>query len=167
MGIVGTFILVVFVISALLLILIVLVQDDQGEGLGGIFGGGSGSAFGPRSGNVLTKITSVLAIIFFLGAFGLAWLNRTPEAENLVGKARVETLQKSKNDWWVEIKKEQKNQASTSTAGATENSSVKSVEGNKETKEKGNATTVSGETKPATNSSINKSASKEKPKEKK
>ncbi len=107
MGIVGTFILVVFVLSAILLILIVLVQDEQGEGLGGIFGGGSGSAFGPRSGNVLTKITSVLAVIFFLGAFGLAWINRTRETGNIVGKARVETLKENENDWWVKIKEQQ------------------------------------------------------------
>ncbi len=156
MGIVGTFILVVFVISALLLILIVLIQDEQGEGLGGIFGGGSGSAFGPRSGNVLTKITSVLAIIFFLGAFGLAWLNRTPEAENLVGKARVENLQKSKNDWWVEIKKQEKSNTSSNTAKAASSKSVES----KKTEQ--NTGTSPEKVKSTVNSSIGKSSSQEK-----
>jgi len=102
MGIVGLLLLILFVASALFLVLFILIQDEQGEGMGGIFGGGGGGAFGPRSGNVLTKITSVLAIIFLTGAFGLAWINRTPEAGNIVGKARVETLKESKKDWWVE-----------------------------------------------------------------
>ncbi|NOY08173.1 MAG: preprotein translocase subunit SecG [Spirochaetes bacterium] len=102
MGIVGVLLLILFVASALFLILFILIQDEQGEGMGGIFGGGGGGAFGPRSGNVLTKITSVLAIIFLTGAFGLAWINRTPEVGNIIGKARVETLKESKNDWWVE-----------------------------------------------------------------
>ncbi len=94
--------LAVFVISALLLIVIVMMQDEGGEGLGGIFGGGgSGSQVGNRSGNILTKTTSVLGAIFFLSAFGVAWLNRTPEegdveaaARRLEGGAGVE--------WWLE-----------------------------------------------------------------
>jgi protein translocase SecG subunit len=79
----GIALLIVFVISAILLVLIVLVQDDQGEGLGGIFGGGSSTAFGSRSGNILTKVTSVIAAIFFIIAFMFAWINRSmsPELE--------------------------------------------------------------------------------------
>ena len=55
MGIIGIVLLVIMAISAVLLVLVVLVQDDQGEGIGGIFGGGSNTAFGSRSGNVLTR----------------------------------------------------------------------------------------------------------------
>ena len=110
MGIVGLLLLILFIASALFLILFVLIQDEQGEGMGGIFGGGGGGAFGPRSGNVLTKITSVLAIIFLTGAFGLAWINRTPEVGNIIGKARVETLKESKNNWWVETSNKAENQ---------------------------------------------------------
>ena len=36
--------MVLFVISAILLIGIVLLQDEQGDGMGGLFGGGSGAA---------------------------------------------------------------------------------------------------------------------------
>jgi len=102
MGLVSIIILIIFILSALILILVVLIQDDQGEGLGGLFGGGSSSAFGPRTGNVLTKFTSVVAAIFLVTAFGIAWLNRTPETGNILQKARVEKLKEAdENDWWV------------------------------------------------------------------
>lgn len=131
MGIVGILLLVIFILSALLLVLFVLIQDEQGEGLGGIFGGGSGSAFGPRTGNVLTKITSILAVIFLTGAFGLAWINRTPEVGNIVGKARVETLKESKNDWWVETSTKTTTSTGDKNTASTESNSNKTTEKNK------------------------------------
>lgn len=65
MGISAILLLVFLAIICILLILIVLVQTEDGDGLGGIFGGSSNTVFGPRSGNILTKITTVLAILFF------------------------------------------------------------------------------------------------------
>jgi len=94
---------VIFAIAALLMILVIMLQDDQGEGIGGLFGGGSSSAFGSRSGNILTRFTSILGAIFIVGAFALAWLNRTPESTDIVEKARLEQMQETENsDWWVE-----------------------------------------------------------------
>jgi preprotein translocase subunit SecG len=113
MGLIGIILLVIMVISAVLLVLVVLVQDDQGEGIGGIFGGGSSSAFGSRSGNVLTRFTAVLAAVFLVACFGMAWLGRTPTGGNVVSKARQEALGGSdKQSWWVQT-------PSTSTNGAT------------------------------------------------
>ena len=99
MAIIGTLLLVIFVISAILLIIIVMMQDEQGDGLGGIFGGGSGAAFGSRSGNILTKTTSILGAIFILSSLGNAWINRTPGAGDVLGVAREETAQ-STSEWW-------------------------------------------------------------------
>jgi preprotein translocase subunit SecG len=70
--------LVFFVIVAILLILLVLVQNEEGDSLGGIFAGGSGSAFGSRSGNVLTKATTILGALFLTLSLGMALLNRSP-----------------------------------------------------------------------------------------
>ncbi|MDR1655536.1 MAG: preprotein translocase subunit SecG [Treponema sp.] len=78
MGILGIVLLVFFVIIAILLILLVLVQNEEGDSLGGIFAGGSGSAFGSRSGNVLTRATSILGALFLIISLGLALVNRTP-----------------------------------------------------------------------------------------
>lgn len=63
-----------FFIASLLLVLVVLIQPG-GEGGMGFFGGGSQSAFGTKTGNVLTKFTTVLAALFFLISFVLGYLN--------------------------------------------------------------------------------------------
>ena len=104
MGLISIALLVILVISAILLVLVVLVQDEQGEGIGGIFGGGSSTAFGSRSGNVLTRFTAVLAAIFLFCCFGVAWINRTPNAGNVIGKSRQQALTTTsdQNSWWVQ-----------------------------------------------------------------
>lgn len=100
MGIIEIVLLVVFVISAILLVILVLMQDEQGEGLGGIFGGGSSTAFGSRSGNVLTKFTAILGGIFLFCSFGLAWVNKTPEAGDVIGAARRQGSEQASEEWW-------------------------------------------------------------------
>ncbi len=57
--------IVIEVLSCLLLIGIILLQKSKSEGLGLAFGAGAGeSLFGARAGNVLSKATVVLGIIF-------------------------------------------------------------------------------------------------------
>jgi preprotein translocase subunit SecG len=103
MALLGIILLVLFVLSAILLIVLVLLQDDQGEGLGGLFGGGSSAAFGSRSGNVLTRFTSILGAIFLTCSFGLAWVNKTPESGDVLGVARRERLKDAEEfTWWEE-----------------------------------------------------------------
>ncbi len=99
MAIIGGILLVIFIISSILLIIIVMLQDDQGEGLGGIFGGGSSSTFGSRSGNILTKTTSIIGAVFLISSFGLTWVNRTPEKGDVLGVAR-EQVGETQQEWW-------------------------------------------------------------------
>ncbi len=106
MGLISIAVLVILVISAILLVLVILIQDEEGEGIGGLFGGGSSTPFGSRSGNVLTKFTAVLATIFLFCAFALAWLNRSPEVGNVIGKARQQSIQTGQsNEWWIQLSK--------------------------------------------------------------
>jgi len=100
MGIIETLLLVVFAISALLLIIVVLMQDDQGEGLGGLFGGGSSTPFGSSSGNVLTRITGVLGVIFIVSSLGMAYVSRTVESDDVLGEARRNASEQTEN--WFE-----------------------------------------------------------------
>lgn len=88
--------LVVFVLVGILLSLLVLIQDEQGDTIGGLFSGGSNSPFGSRSGNILTRTTSVLGAIFLGLAVLLAFWYRTPRAD-LVPEAGVTT--ESTADW--------------------------------------------------------------------
>jgi preprotein translocase subunit SecG len=101
MGILNVLLLVFFVIVAVLLVLLVLIQNEEGDSLGGIFAGGSGSAFGSRSGNVLTRTTTILGALFLVLCLGLALLNRTPGASGVEAAGRqLETGVGS--DWWQE-----------------------------------------------------------------
>src|SRR5512141_2759403 len=62
-----------YVLSCLLLLLVVLLQQGKGGDMASAFGGGgSQTAFGARAGaTVLTKATTVLGILFMLGAIVL------------------------------------------------------------------------------------------------
>jgi len=67
--------LVFYVVVALLMVLVILMQRPKSEGLGAAFGGGvTENIFGAQTTNVLTKITSWLATLFFLLTFGLSIL---------------------------------------------------------------------------------------------
>lgn len=100
MGPISILLLVIFVISALLIVALVMIQDEGGEGLGGIFGGGGGSQqIGNRSGNILTKTTSILGAVFMLTAFGLAWFNRS-EGGDLQEAAAQLRGEGARVEWW-------------------------------------------------------------------
>jgi len=101
MGILSVILLVLFVIIAVLLISLVLVQNEEGEGLGGIFAGGSGSAFGSRSGNVLSRITTVLGALFLIVSLGLALLSRPPSRTGVEEEGR-RLLTEGAGSSWVE-----------------------------------------------------------------
>ena len=99
MAVLSVVLLVVFIIVIVLLILLVLVQNEEGDSLGGVFAGGSSSVFGSRSGNILTRATSVLGVLFLALSFGMALLNRTPGDRGVEAAGRrIDTEQSA--DWW-------------------------------------------------------------------
>lgn len=68
--------LVVFVLVAVLMVLVILMQRPKSEGLGAAFGGGvTENIFGAQTTNVLVKFTTWLAGIFFVLTFALSILN--------------------------------------------------------------------------------------------
>ncbi len=76
-----TIILAVYVVIAVSLIGLILVQHGKGADAGANFGGGSGggasdTVFGSQgSGNFLSKTTGILATLFFSIALGLSYLS--------------------------------------------------------------------------------------------
>ncbi|MDQ6807996.1 MAG: preprotein translocase subunit SecG [Verrucomicrobiota bacterium] len=65
----------IYVLVALLMVLVILMQRPKSEGLGAAFGGGmTENLFGAQTTNVLTKFTGWLAGTFFLLTFLLSIL---------------------------------------------------------------------------------------------
>ena len=89
--------LIIQIMVALGIIGLVLIQHGKGADAGAAFGGGaSGTVFGSRgSGNFLTKMTAVLAALFFANSLMLAWLVAHPDGvvnESIVPTAITETM---------------------------------------------------------------------------
>lgn len=74
MEILVTLLTTLLVILAVFIILIVLLQSDKSSGMGILGGGGSQSAFGSSTADVLTKITGTMVALFMIIAFGLSVL---------------------------------------------------------------------------------------------
>jgi preprotein translocase subunit SecG len=100
MGILGILFLVVFIVIAVLLVLLVLVQNEEGDSLGGIFAGGSASAFGSRSGNVLTRATSILGALFLILSLSLALLNKSGGITGIEAAGREQSAGQE-SDWFM------------------------------------------------------------------
>jgi preprotein translocase subunit SecG len=70
--------MIIFIIVCLFLILLVLIQKGRGGGLASAFGGAGGNtAFGSKTGDVLTWATSVVFGIFLVLAIVLNLLTNT------------------------------------------------------------------------------------------
>ncbi|HUS45448.1 MAG TPA: preprotein translocase subunit SecG [Phycisphaerae bacterium] len=66
---------VLFLLCAVILTLLVLIQRGRGGGLAGAFGGPGGhSAFGTKTADVFIKATAILGAVFFVLALLAAWL---------------------------------------------------------------------------------------------
>jgi preprotein translocase subunit SecG len=74
-----------FILVSVLLIMIVLIQKGRGGGLSGAFGGGGGgtTAFGSKTGDVLTWATSIIFGVFLILAVSLNWLADWREGQRM------------------------------------------------------------------------------------
>ncbi|WP_024654200.1 preprotein translocase subunit SecG [Borrelia persica] len=88
---------VFFVITSFMIILLVLFQDEQGDGIGGVFGGGSSSIFGARSSSVAIKITAFFITLFFIFVIALSFINTRRVDSDLLKDVKVD--EKSSTFW--------------------------------------------------------------------
>ena len=83
-----TVILIIHVLLAVALIVLILVQHGKGADAGAAFGSGASSTvFGARgSATFLTKLTTGIALIFFVTSISLAYIasNKTTESKSLI-----------------------------------------------------------------------------------
>ena len=90
-----TFLLIVHIILAVLLICSVLLQKSDGGALG--IGGGSDNLMSSRSaGNFLTKFTAIVAFLFILTSISLTLVNKK-DVSNKSVIDKIEKLDKNSN----------------------------------------------------------------------
>ncbi|MBB5319910.1 preprotein translocase subunit SecG [Marinobacter oulmenensis] len=93
-----TLVVVVHVVIAVALVGLVLIQQGKGADAGAAFGGGaSQTVFGSQgSGSFLTRMTTLMAVIFFVTSFSLAvFAKQRAEVAGQVGIPQVEEAQQA------------------------------------------------------------------------
>src|SRR5690554_8119358 len=92
-----TLVVVVHVVIAVALVGLVLIQQGKGADAGAAFGGGGASqtVFGSQgSGSFLTRVTALLAIVFFVTSFSLAVFAK--QRAEVAGEAGIPTVKESR-----------------------------------------------------------------------
>ena len=82
----------IYVVICIVLLMAILLQQGKGGAIASAFGGsGSQTAFGARAGaTLLTRITTVTAVLFMLGSIGLGIMWQRGGSSSVVsGKAPV------------------------------------------------------------------------------
>jgi preprotein translocase subunit SecG len=81
-------VLTVYVIVCLVLMMVVLLQQGKGGDIANAFGGGSSqAAFGARAGaTVLSRATTVCAVLFVIGAIVLGILGQSERGSVIGGR---------------------------------------------------------------------------------
>ena len=92
----SSFLIVAYIFVCLALTLVILLQASKGGGLAGAFGGGGGmgAVFGGRgAATFLSRLTTVLAVLFLSVALFLSLINKggTGSRESLVEQEREKT----------------------------------------------------------------------------
>lgn len=89
-----TILITVQVLSAVIIVGLVLLQQGKGADMGAAFGSGSaGSVFGSSgSANFLSRSTAVAATIFLVTTLGLAYLNKSPSIEKMPGGGIMDSI---------------------------------------------------------------------------
>ena len=82
--------LVVEVLVSFMLVGIILLQKSRDQGMGMAFGAGMGEAFfGSRTGNVLTRATIILSVVFLFNTLFIGMLSTHGRSSVVTGKTIV------------------------------------------------------------------------------
>ena len=100
----STFLMTTLMLVGMLLMFIILLQRGRGGGLAGALGGmGGQSAFGTKAGDVFTKITVVLAVIWVLLAGGTGPVLRKTAESGLLNRENGNHSSKEGYIWQAKL----------------------------------------------------------------
>lgn len=98
-----TLLTVIFFLICILIVISVLIQPHEEEGMGGIFGSsGPESFFGGKGNITMIKITAVLGMLYFVIAIGIHKLNAGKHSTDKVRKET--TSQQNPNTKTIPVK---------------------------------------------------------------
>lgn len=103
MAVLSIVLTVFFVVASVVLVILVALQSESSTGLGGIFGGGSDTAFGAKSNSVVTRITAIVAASFMVLALVVALLNKGSSRDYVLETLPAQTTVTSEvvEEWWT------------------------------------------------------------------
>src|SRR5713226_10236019 len=79
-----TIVIIIHITACLFLIGVVLLQQGKGADMGAVFGGSSSTIFGSSgAGNFLTRLTTVMAIVFMMTSLTLGYFSGKRSAGSL------------------------------------------------------------------------------------
>jgi|SRR5690242_3902794 len=79
-------VLAVHIVVCIALVVIILIQQGKGADVGAVFGGSSQTVFGSSgAGNMLTRVTSGLAVVFFATSMYLAFMSTQRATGSIFG----------------------------------------------------------------------------------
>lgn len=107
----STFVLIVHVLACIVLVAIILMQSGRGGGLTEVFASAE-SMFGAKTNEMLIRVTTVAAVVFFLTNISLAVLNSREGRSLMSDKVVAETK--------TGLEKEAKDVATDATGAAAE-----------------------------------------------
>lgn len=84
-------ILVIHLIVAIVLIVLILLQRSEGGGLG--IGGAGDFMSGRAAGNILSRLTGIFALVFFITSLSLALLSSINQKSSIIDEVKTEETQ--------------------------------------------------------------------------
>jgi preprotein translocase subunit SecG len=90
-----TLLYILFVLSALVLVVVVLLQEGKGGGLGDALGTAGQQTFGVKASGI-QRFTAIVAIVFVLSAVAIHILYKRRASGTLGGSLAVESVEQSR-----------------------------------------------------------------------
>jgi preprotein translocase subunit SecG len=89
-------VLAVHISVCIALVVIILLQQGKGADVGAVFGGSSSTVFGSSgAGNIMTRVTSGLAVVFFATSMYLAFMSTQRATGSIFGSGSSSVMPKS------------------------------------------------------------------------